>query len=380
MVRSTAARWASALGFTLVVALALPMGAPTAWAQDGPSGNAAAKDDTSAPFLVAVLPFAAPDRRMSMYGKPVADAVARALGKRVAADNIEVRAISLSAAVPKRVRLVIDGRLVTRTRTALYLEAQVRDPEMGTRMASVSGEPGELTDVDELASTLGERLIGPVRDAVARVRARSRGTGTEQTKPRGPGSEQSPQGAAGTKRGNAGASDGTDPGAGEVPTKAQEGPPLVVFTPSGKAAGGTIEVADLAAKAMRELASDLGYRPVMSQLSDIVDRKRTSAALKSAGAQHGLMLEVRDVAFKWRGVLTARGRFRAWLIDAEGQTLAYVAGRTDTLVGARSDRHRAVLRYVLVQVVDVLRARMKAYRYMAPGASPGAKGRRHAGS
>ena len=323
-----------------------------------------ARGEDDAGLLVAVLPFAAADRRMTMYGKPIADAVARALTPQVKSARVEVQAISLSAAVPRRVRLVIDGRIVASGKGKLALEAQVRDPERGVRLASVSGSPGALTDVDELAQTLGRELTERVLRAAAQVRARRERAGGARTGSPGAGSS-----STGAKRDAPSARDApTATGDATRPSQATgpdlaERPALIVFTPSGQGAGGSIEVVDIATEAAFALAVELGYRPVASKLSGMVETSQAIAAMAEHKVTRALMLDIRDVEFTWRGVLTARGRFRARLIDDAGKTLAKVARRTDTLVGSRGDRHRAIVYFVIDQIVDILRAELAVHAY-----------------
>lgn len=360
------ARMASSLGRGCRLALALAL----AWL--GPSGphQAAADDSTAddAPLLVAVLPFAAADERMTMYGKPIADAVARALTPRVANAGIEVRAISLSGAVPRRVRLVIDGRIVSRGKGKLALEAQVRDPERGVLLARVSGAVGELTDVDRLARSLGDGLTARVLSAARQTRRRADARRTGSSVSTAPADAIAASGAE--SAGDDPSMHGNRPNLPAPSSVRANRPVMVIFTPTGKAAGGSIEVADLALGAAKNLAYELGYRPVVSDMSGLIDRGPAVAELTRFKARRGLMLDIGKVQFKWRGVLTARGTFRARLLDASGKTLATAAKRTATLVGARGDRHRAVVRLVVTQIGDIMRAKMAQWTYRPPPPRP----------
>lgn len=336
-----------------------------------PRAGSDTSDSERATVLVAVLPFAAGDSRMSMYGKPIADAVARALAANVADARVEVRAISLSGAVPRRVRLVVDGRVVTSSERVVRLEAQVRDPERGVRLATVSGAPGVLTDVDELARDLGERLTERVVSAADQVHARTRRNHNSGQKP-DHNSTRNLTVTAG-RPGNPG--DNRPP-----PTDPQSDlagrPALVVFTPTGRGAGGSIAVVDVATEAAHELAIQLGYRPVASPLSGMVAGKDAVAAMSQVGAERALMLDIVDVEFTWRGVLTARGRFQCVLIDSRGKSVARIAGTTDTLVGSRGDRHRAVVRFVIRQIRDILQAKLAVHAHRPAGARAGTGGAR----
>ena len=347
--RGNRPRW-----YPLALGLAL-LSAPLApeRAQADPGAAAAERDS----IQVAVLPFAASEPRMEMYGRPIADAVTRALTHglaEVAATGgpIEVRVVSLTGAVPKRVDLVVDGRIVSGMSGALSLEAGVRDPERGRRLGAVAGQPGKLTDVDRLAQSLGQRLVPGIERAAARLRdarkpgGKAAGSGGRAEVARTPRS-----GAHGT------------PVLEQVGDSAPSGqvvddrPILLVFA-QGRAAGGAVAIDDLSAQAIEQLADQLGYRPVLASGGS---PEQMVVDMRARGAAKGLLLDVRDVVFAWRGVLIARGRFQARLLDPSGLTLYAGTRVTDSLVGNRGDGHRAVARRVLEQMVDILRAELRAH-------------------
>ncbi len=307
--------------------------------------------------LVAILPLSASTPRMRIYGAPVADALARHLG---APGEVRIEAPSLDEALPERVDLVVDGRIVEAGASAVRLEARVRDPERGLTVAEVATGARPLAEIDRLAEELARALDEPLRAAMS-------------TKRRHRAAESAPAPAAGQSSGRTTAGSAATPGetapqstpAAASPRPRASGAPMLVFAATGQAAGGAVPVNDVATRASHALARRLGFRPL--SLPSTATAKATAgseggerwapehvrAALASAGASHGLAIEVRDIRFTWDGVLLARGYLRVILFDAEGQRIYDRHRRTGTLVGSRGDLHAALVRFVMEQATDM---------------------------
>lgn len=305
--------------------------------------------------LVAILPLSASTPRMRIYGAPVADALARHLGT---PGEVRIEAPSLDEALPERVDLVVDGRIVEAGASAVRLEARVRDPERGLTVAEVTTGARPLAQIDRLAEELARALDEPLRAAMSAKRSRR-------------AAESAPSGR--TPAGSAAAPGGTSP---DTPAAAGQrtrasAPLMLVFDATGQAAGGAVPVDDVATRASHALARRLGFRPLplpskAGSAAGGTDEARTGsegdarwapervrAALASAGASHGLAIEVRDIRFTWDGVLMARGYLRVLLFDAEGQRIYDRVRRTGTLVGSRGDLHVALVRFVMEQATDM---------------------------
>ncbi|WP_428263640.1 hypothetical protein [Haliangium sp.] len=295
--------------------------------------------------VIAVLPLAAADQRMRIYGAPVAKAVAQNLRKHT---GRQVETPSSSELTSSAVSLVVDGRIVTEAGGWVRLEARVRDPERGETVATAGTEAAALTDIDRLAAELARALGSGIEAASARAE-QARAVGAAGTERAQPGPEIS-----------SGEGEGTDPepapDSGADATQGRDGaarPALVVFGAVGEAAGGAVPVTDAATRSAGDLARRLGYRAVSSIEQGWVPRAVASAALGRAGATYGLVIEVRDIRFSWLGVLAARGTIRAALVDAEGRWFYDRVHETGTLVGNRGDRHSALVRFVMEQAVDI---------------------------
>lgn len=353
--------------------------AASAWAGPGDENVGADTENGLAPIEVAVLPFAAVERRMSMYGKPVADVVARSLTEHLDSTlQIRVQAISLTGAVPRQVDFVIDGRIVSTSLRVLSLEVQLRDPEHGRRLAVLTGESGKLTDIDRLARSLGQALASSIANAARTRRNDEKNMATSKVaKPVRTGAV--PATRAGTKPAKtnssaieATASDTALSAAVKQPdrtTAPDKRPAMVVFAVSNKTAGGRVEIQDLVLDGMQRVVSTLGYRVIQSSLPGPVSPAQAATEARALGADKALLFQMQDISFARLGVLSARGRFRAFVIDIHGRQLYNRTQRTDTLVGARGDRHRAVVRFVVAQAATMLRADLVRWKLQARGGS-----------
>lgn len=299
--------------------------------------------------VVAILPLSASTPRMQIYGAPVADALAKHLGT---PGEVRVEAPSLNEVLPERVDLVVDGRIVEAGASAVRLEARVRDPERGLTLAEVATGARPLAQIDRLAEELARALDEPLRAAMSAKRQR-------RVVESAPATGRTPAGNAAAP-GQPAKQPATPPAAA---TSARPGAPMLVFDATGQAAGGAVPVDDVATAASHAIARRLGFRPLSPPASPSTgasgareDRwapERVRAALASAGARHGLAIEVRDVQFTWKGVLLARGRVRVMLFDAAGQRIYDRVRRTGTLVGSRGDLHAALVRFVMEQAADM---------------------------
>jgi hypothetical protein len=306
--------------------------------------------------LVAILPLSASTPRMGIYGAPVADALAKHLG---APGQVRVEAPSLDEVLPERVDLVVDGRIVQAGASAVRLEARVRDPERGLTVAEVATGARPLAQIDRLAEELARALDEPLRAAMS---AKRRHRAAESAPASAPG--RTTAGSAATP-GEAAQPPTPAPAAASPRTRAAA-TPMLVFDATGQAAGGAVPVDDVATRASHALARRLGFRPLSPSSASSGPTatagsaggerwapERVRAALASAGARHGLAIEVRDIRFTWDGVLLARGYLRVILFDAEGQRVYDRLRRTGTLVGSRGDLHAALVRFVMEQAADM---------------------------
>ncbi|MCG8419890.1 MAG: hypothetical protein MJE77_18310 [Proteobacteria bacterium] len=294
--------------------------------------------------IVAFLPLSTQDSRTKIYSKPVADEVAGHLRYRLAKQGrFRIESVSSSGTVPPRVHFIVDGRIVTRSARRISLEAHIRDPDSGRRLAVVATSTRALTRIDELASDLADKLAPDVIRAAGELRGRA---GAPIIMP-----ETVIDGVID--------SNGADDTGTALPVDPPEAdgdgrPPLVVFDAIGRAAGGTVPVDAVATDAGYVLASSLGFRPVANRKRGIVRSAMARDVLRQTGARYGLMIDVLAIDFSWDGVLLARGTIRVVVVDLGGKVIYDRVARTDTLVGNRGDRHAALVRAVMVQARDIV--------------------------
>ena len=109
---------------------------------------------------VALLPLDA-DRRLELYGQPVASEIARAL----VAGEIDVVVVGPKMAVPERAGLIVDGT-ITAKGDDVTLSVRVRRRIDGTVLDTLTaGSP--LAELDKAATDLSSRLLPSVRRQLA---------------------------------------------------------------------------------------------------------------------------------------------------------------------------------------------------------------------
>lgn len=279
---------------------------------------------------IVVLPFVTSDEELVIYGKPVADAVARGLrglGEVAVGTGGDVGA--------GRADLVVELR-IARARGKVKLEGTIRDAEVGQAAARVAARPVALADLDQAAAELGKSLAKPVGDAT---------TGRSQ--------RQSDEKAA-VKALPAATAAPPPPSAAPVP-KPDFRPAVLVFQPEGQVAGGQVQFRDVTIGTLAKLLDGLGYRAILASRVGFVPPAEAAREASTAHARATLMAQLHDVDFTWSGVLLARGAVHLVLVGADGKVLINREIQTDTLVGSRGDRHDALVRFVVAQAFDIAR-------------------------
>lgn len=263
---------------------------------------------------IAVLPLTSSEKRLAMYGAPVA----RVLAGHLRQGGATVEAVTSSRGLPKRVAWVIDGRIVAASGGRVVLEARLRDPGRGRAVGQVASKPGRLTEIDELARQVAGDL-GPLLARAAAARSSAPAI--------------TPQ-----------------PAPASVPSPAPR--PAIIITRDRE---------PVVTDALASLVERLGYRAVVSDLTGIAPPDKVKGAMGKVSARLALLAEVKKVDYEWaaKDVLTARGSMRLVLVDAAGKPLYNAIVDTDTLVGSRGDRHGALLGFVARQVMQMAAPRLK---------------------
>jgi hypothetical protein len=121
------------------------------------AGARAAHADT-----IALLPLDA-DKRLEIYGQPVAAEVGRALK----AGGIDVVIVGAKMAVPDKAQLIVDGSIKAGKGDAITLTMRIRDPRDGTTLETLPATAVTLTTIDKAAADLSAKIVPSVKSHLA---------------------------------------------------------------------------------------------------------------------------------------------------------------------------------------------------------------------
>lgn len=311
-------RWLGALA--LLVALAAPATAQTS------SGGAS----------IALIPFTA-EKRLKLYGTPVAAEITRALREA----GLDVTLVSEGEAVPPRARLVVDGRLV-RKGAGVVIEARIRDPERGVDVARPSGTAPALGDIDRAAAAVAGELVTSIRAGLAEQDAATAKARAALAPTAGP---PVPEPSSGSGK----------------PRPIDRRPLAIVVVRAREIAdgdGAPVDVTALVAPAAIELGARLGHRVAVEPAAS--GGTFDPVVYGGRGASLLVTFELLDfLRGTQAGIPIARARARVTVLDAQGNRVYRRIVRTDTLVGSRGDRVDTLVRFAAAQVSDVVSPRIR---------------------
>ena len=115
---------------------------------------------------VALLPLDA-DKRLEIYGQPVAHEVGSALEQ----GGIEVVVVGAKMAVPERALLIVDGT-IKGTKGEVTLAVRLRDPKTGAVLDTLHASAKELTAIDRAAHELSALVVPAVQKHLAQIKAK----------------------------------------------------------------------------------------------------------------------------------------------------------------------------------------------------------------
>jgi len=300
-----------------------------------PAPGAAAPGDAARKVTIALLPFTA-ERRLAVFGQPVASEISRALREA----GLDVSLVGDGAPVPARARLVVSGRIVKRG-AGVVLEARIRDPERGVDVARPSGAAAAVADIDQAASALATALVPAIRGGLAAQDAAAARDRAALAPP--PAPVPVATGVVQPAR----------------PVAVDRRPVALVTVQAPTLAdrdGAPMPVATLAAPAVADLARRVGYRAVAVDAHAAVD----PAVLASSRAALRITVELLSLSHETsRDIPLGRARARVTVTDASGAPVYRRTVRTDTLVGSRGDRLDTLVRLAAAQVTDVIAPRLR---------------------
>jgi hypothetical protein len=107
---------------------------------------------------IAMLPLDG-EKRLEIYGQPVAAEIARALK----AAGLDVVVVGARMDVPDRVQLIVDGTIKSTKNKQIELSIRIRDPRDGTTLETLPAPATKLGDLDKAAADLASRVVPSVK-------------------------------------------------------------------------------------------------------------------------------------------------------------------------------------------------------------------------
>jgi hypothetical protein len=258
---------------------------------------------------IALLPLDA-DKKLELYGQPVAAELARALR----GAHVEVVVVGANMTVPERARLVVRGKIIADKGDALALSVQISDPRSGALLDSLATTAPKLTAIDRAAAELGRLVVAAVQKRLAEPRL----VGTTSV-PREPLEPRKPA--------------------------APPAEPTFAFDVSSKSGADPLRVAlpDAIAAFARE------HHAVA----------RAASIDKLAGDAFGIALEVRELVVEPGAVPTARARVRVRIAQHGGETAWDRVVVTDTIVGDKGMATDALAARVAREVLAIVQPHLR---------------------
>jgi hypothetical protein len=242
---------------------------------------------------VALLPLDA-EKRLEIYGQPVAAEIARALR----AGGIEVVVVVAGMTVPERARLIVRGKIVAGKGDTVALSVQISDPRSGSVLDTQNSSAQPLTHIDRAAGELSGRVLDVVKKQLA-----------TQHEPVRPPERRDDRRAVDRPR---------------QPQEPQPIDPALVFAIGGTRPDDPLRVA------LPDAIATWG------RAHHFITRAGDAAVL--AGAEFAITLDVREIVVDEGAVPRARARVRVRIARTEDGKVKDVFDRvviTDTIIGER---------------------------------------------
>jgi hypothetical protein len=279
---------------------------------------------------VALLPLDA-DKRLELYGQPVAAELGRALK----ASGVDVVVVGAKMAVPERAQLIVDGSIKAGKGESITLTMRIRDRRDGTTLETVPASAATLTTIDRAASELSAKLVPAVKAHLAALAK--------------PAVVERPSGDT------------------RPPVVTPVGPPVppaptlpIVLVAAMSVQTGNPVLELVAAETSRELASWAHTHRHEASLVDAASLATSSATTNvvAARAELGIALEILGVSVEPGAVPLARARVRLRIADTRQVVFERVI-RTDTIVGDRNIADRELAARVAREVLAIANAQLR---------------------
>jgi hypothetical protein len=290
---------------------------------------------------VALLPLDG-DKRLEIYGQPVASEIGRALE----AAGVDVVVVGARMGVPERAQLIVDGTIKAGKADAIALSIRIRDPRDGTVLQVLPATATTLRTIDKAAAELSVRVVPAVKTHLAAL-ATTRAAAPSPAEPERVAPPQASERAA-----------------------ASPSLPILLAAVSSPHAG-TPALELLATTTAGELVR---WAPRHRRAGQLVDPQRLSRAEavqtlaqahQDVGGGVGIAIEILSFEVDPGVVPLARARARVRIVD--GITLRYEQViRTGTIVGDRDITEHELAartgRELLAMINAELRLRIAGWR------------------
>ena len=130
---------------------------------------------------IAMLPLDG-EKRLEIYGQPVAAEIARALK----AAGLDVVVVGAKMDVPDRANLIVDGTIKATKTKQIELSIRIRDPRDGTTLDTLPAPTTKLDNLDKAAAELSARVVPAVKtqlDVLAKKAAAAAAANAVHDKP-----------------------------------------------------------------------------------------------------------------------------------------------------------------------------------------------------
>ena len=107
---------------------------------------------------IAMLPLDG-EKRLEIYGQPVAAEIARALK----AAGLDVIVVGAKMDVPDRANLIVDGTIKSTKKKQIELSIRIRDPRDGSTLDTLPAPTTKLDDLDKAAADLSAKVVPAVK-------------------------------------------------------------------------------------------------------------------------------------------------------------------------------------------------------------------------
>ncbi len=281
-------------------------------------GVARADDQASGADGIALLPLDA-DRKLELYGQPVASEIARAL----VAGGVSVVVVSAKMTVPATARLILDGTIKSGPKGTIVLTIRLRKPTDGFVVATMEATAPTLAAIDQAAAELSSRVLPAVRDQLA-----ARPPVAPARPPDAPPRDSLPP----------------------MPPPPATRVVYIGVTPSPHAGHALVEPLATAAAAF---ATRHG-RPSERVEPMLVTKPHIVSTVAASESGVGLAFEVLGFEATTSAVPLARARVRVRIADRTGILFERIVV-TDTVVGDKGQTPESLAARVAREVVDIVR-------------------------